>query len=84
MFAEVEESDDLYIYIGKFNGQTDFGKLVYYKEYKGLFFGHALLGDYLDKEELLCAISWVMKTADMIDDELQELFGGKRFIDIIK
>lgn len=42
---------------------------------------HLLLGDYLDKEELMYAVSGVGNSADGADDEFQKLFGGKRYED---
>ena len=44
-----------------------------------LTFSHTLLGDFLDKEELLVALEWVLGTADEVDDELQARFGGEIF-----
>jgi hypothetical protein len=43
---------------------------------------HAILGDHLDAEELVWAISAVGLTADGLDDELQALFGGQRSHDM--
>ena len=45
-----------------------------------LAFSHTLLGDFLDKAELLIALEWVLGTADEFDDELQARFGGEVFI----
>ena len=42
---------------------------------------HTLLGDYLDKDELLYAVNGVGYSADGADDELQKQFGGKRYED---
>ena len=42
---------------------------------------HLLLGDYLDKEELMYAINGVGNSADATDEQLQTLFGGKRYED---
>lgn len=44
-------------------------------------FDYALLGDYLDGPELRGALAAVAVTADELDDELQQKFGGQRFID---
>ena len=40
---------------------------------------HRLLGDYLDPEELKWAVFAPLGSADALDDELQGLFGGKKF-----
>ena len=42
---------------------------------------HTLLGDYLDKDELLYAVNGVGYSSDAADDELQKQFGGKRYED---
>ena len=42
---------------------------------------HVLMGDYLDKDELLYAAKGVAGSGDDIDDRLKEQFGGKRYED---
>lgn len=42
---------------------------------------HMLLGDYLDKDELLYAVNGVGSSTDGLDEELQKQFGGKRYED---
>ena len=44
-----------------------------------LGFSQRLLGDYLDEEELTHTVVAIAGTADILDDELQAKFGGKRF-----
>lgn len=44
-----------------------------------LFFGHTLLGDFLDQDELNWAVGAIASTADSLDDEYKDLFGGVRF-----
>ena len=44
-------------------------------------FDHALLGDYLDPDELANAVAAVALTADELDDEAVQRFGGKRYSD---
>ena len=39
---------------------------------------HSLLGDYLDVEELKTAVAAIARTADGLDDELKQQFGGDR------
>lgn len=46
-----------------------------------LTMGHTLLGDYLDEEELAAALWGVLGAADDLDDQLQQKFGGKRWVD---
>ena len=42
---------------------------------------HVLMGDYLDKDELIYAVTGVAGSADDPDDRLREPFGGKRYED---
>ena len=46
-----------------------------------LLLTHTILGNYLDTEELNLAIASVFYTADDLDDDLQDRFGGQRVID---
>ncbi len=42
-------------------------------------FSYSLLGEFLDPDELRSAVSAVAVSADTIDDEIKEKFGGMRF-----
>ena len=42
-----------------------------------LWFHTTLLGDFIDEEEVLCAVINIAGTADEMDDELKARFGGK-------
>ncbi len=44
-------------------------------------FSHTLLGDCLDAEELRTVVCAVATTADDLDDEVQDRFGGQRWVD---
>lgn len=44
-------------------------------------YGHTLLGDFLDEEELSAALWNVLGGADELDDVMQKKFGGKRSVD---
>lgn len=46
-----------------------------------LWFYYTLLGDYVDPDELKTAIGAVGSAANNLDDDLQERFGGKRYVD---
>lgn len=81
VLREVPESPACYKYVATANGRFVFGSLSA-REAGGkldLMFGHALLGEYLDPEELSSALSAVAITADAIDDEIKAQFGGVRF-----
>lgn len=47
-----------------------------------LYFDHTLLGTFLDEDELMVAFGAVITTADALDDELEERFGGKKLFDV--
>tara|TARA_B100000131_G_C17778870_1_gene476419 strand:+ start:116 stop:550 length:435 start_codon:yes stop_codon:yes gene_type:complete len=42
-----------------------------------LWFHTTLLGDFIDEEEVICAVINIAGTADDMDDELKARFGGK-------
>lgn len=44
-------------------------------------FTHALIGEYLDPPELIIPVFALLNTADAIDDEFVEKFGGVRYQD---
>jgi hypothetical protein len=44
-----------------------------------MYFVHTLLGDFLDPEELKMATFLLARTADEIDDQIKEKFGGRTF-----
>ena len=44
-------------------------------------FDHALLGDFLDPDELIGAVRDHVHTADELDDIVHDRFGGKRYTD---
>ena len=82
----VKPTPELFKWIAMEGNNTVFGHLRVMEDHPergGLFiqFRHNLLGDYLDEKELEHAIWAVLHTADAIDDELQQRFGGTRFIE---
>jgi hypothetical protein len=50
-------------------------------KHANLVFTHTLLGDYLDPEELKQAVGAIATTADELDEEIQDRFGGERWVD---
>ena len=46
-----------------------------------VIFRHAILGDYLDEDELMTSLAAVVTTADELDDEMKKQFGGRRAVD---
>jgi hypothetical protein len=82
----VKPSPALYEWIAREGGQYFFGHVVALDDTEEpgklfLLMSHTLLGDYLDEEEVASAMWGVLGSADNLDDELQQRFGGKRWID---
>jgi hypothetical protein len=76
----------VYEWVAREGGKYYFGHVTAYDDSSApgklfLMMSHTLLGDYLDEEELSSALYAVMGTADKLDDELKEKFGGKRLSD---
>jgi hypothetical protein len=46
-----------------------------------LVMAHTLLGDYIDEQELRHGVMGILSAANEWDDELQQQFGGKRWVD---
>ena len=77
---EVPPSPELYKFIATGN-RYSFGCLRC-READGkvsVIFGHSLLGDFLDPDELKMTVVVVAHTADAIDDEIVTKFGGRKF-----
>jgi hypothetical protein len=77
-------SPALYEYLATNADSYVFGHLGCHKRDDGsldVVFRHSLLGDFLDPEELKLAVGAVVGTADSLDDEVKERFGGTRFAD---
>ena len=81
---------ELYEWVSTVGASYDFGNVMIVQvedEPQGqpnkgnLWLSHTLLGDYLDPQELHWAVGAVGYNADRLDDELQSMFGGKRFAD---
>ena len=78
----VKPSPELYEHVALHADDYLFGHLSARPEDDGtiaVMFTHVMLGDYLDPEELKHAVGGVLAPADILDDELQARFGGKRF-----
>jgi hypothetical protein len=77
----VPPSPELYEYLALNANAYVFGHLGAFEDEGGMvvIFSHRLLGDYLDPEELKVAVAAVASTADEIDDEIRDRFGGRLF-----
>ena len=83
---EVEPTPALHEWIARQGGTFFFGHVVAYEDSTApgklfLTMAHTLLGDYLDEGELSATLYAMLGTADRLDDELKEKFGGKRLAD---
>ncbi len=78
---EVPPSPELFQYIATNSDSYIFGHLSAQEKDDGVMvmLTHNLLGEFLDQDELKWALYAIAKTADEIDDEIKEKFGGKTF-----
>lgn len=77
-------SPELYEWVAKHSNSYRFGHVSLVELDDGtarIDFCHRLLGDFLDPDELTVAVGAVGFTADEIDDEIKDRFGGRRFHD---
>jgi hypothetical protein len=79
---DVPLTTELYEYVALHADNYYFGSLGLWPNADNvagmLLVRHSLLGDYLDKEELIGAVRAIGATADQLDSELQARFGGTR------
>ncbi len=78
--VEVPASAELFQYVAT-RGSYPFGHLrCFEKEGKvNVYLEHALLGEYLDPEELKVALYFVAGVGDGLDEEIKSQFGGRLF-----
>jgi hypothetical protein len=77
--VDLEPSPELHEYVALHTDDWVFGHLVMsVSEGKAAVgFSHSLLGDRLDAEELHTAVAAVAVTADEVDEQIKERFGGR-------
>ncbi|MBI5518374.1 MAG: YbjN domain-containing protein [Deltaproteobacteria bacterium] len=61
------------------NQKLYFGKAYLRKD--EVWLAHNLLGDRLDREELIACVGMLAVVADHLDDELKDRYGGQRWSD---
>ena len=85
MARDVPLGPELYEWAATEGRQKWFGGVVVQKnkDEKTAFvtYDHTLLGNFLDPDELMTAVSMVGWTADDLDDMITTKFGGKRWSD---
>jgi hypothetical protein len=81
ILLHVKETPEVFEYVALHSDDYIFGHLGAARTDEGLiiWFSHALLGDYLDEEELGRAVAGMLSVADHMDNELQSQFGGDLF-----
>ena len=83
VLRELPPSGELFEYVATEGQDYYFGSMHYLPDVEGglLVLEHTLLGDFLDADELDNVVDSLVVVANRLDDELQERFGGKRFVD---
>jgi len=67
---------DLGMFLAEKNAQILFGKLCLYRDLNQVRFEHPLLGDFLNRDELVTAVKVVAASALSIGPEIQQRWGG--------
>jgi hypothetical protein len=79
VLSDVPVSEALLLRLNEVNMSLYFGKAYWHE--RAIWLAHNLLGDRVDSGELLAALGLLATVADRLDDDLQESFGGTRWID---
>jgi hypothetical protein len=84
LLLDVKETPQVFEHVALHADDFMFGHLNAVRTDDGLriFLSHALLGDYLDEQELVRAVGAMLSTGEDLDDKLQIQFGGKRFHEV--
>lgn len=75
----VRVDDELKRYLTAANNRQLFGKFVIHQERPDVLFVHALLGDFLNRAELECAVWAVGRSAEGKAAEIKRRWGGRTF-----
>lgn len=85
ILRDVRATPELFEWVARSGSDRWFGHIeVFDGDQPGtvhLLMAHTLLGDFLDEAELGHAMFGVLGSADQLDDELKQRFGGKRWAD---
>ena len=74
----VTESSILLGRLNELNCVSHFGKWAFYERERLVALEYDLLGDHLQENELMTALTTLARLADQQDDVLQQEFGGRR------
>jgi len=77
--VEVPITKELTDFLSTENLSLLFGHFALHDKEREVWFGHTLLGDFLDPEELVTALSAVARAANKYDDLIKERFGGRLY-----
>lgn len=69
--------------LNRLNCESHFGKWALYEEERVIGLEYDLLGDHLQENELMTALTMLARLADQQDDVLQQQFGGSRAFEIL-
>lgn len=72
------QSPALLARLNELNCNSHFGKWAFYSDDQLVTLEYDLLGDHLQENELMTAITRIARLADQQDDVLQKEFGGER------
>ena len=76
-------TEALTLFLASENLQTVFGHFALHADegasHGDVWFGHTLLGDFLDADELVTALSAVARAANKYDDLIKARFGGRLY-----
>jgi len=81
VLRDIPDLTDRHAILGRLNDlnvASHFGKWAYYEEQGLIGLEYDLLGDDLQDEELLTALTTLARSADHVDDRLKDEFGGLR------
>jgi len=73
---------DLTLFLLERNNELLFGKFSLDTANRAVWYEHVLLGDFLDAEELIVAVTTIAITADRYDDEVAAHGRGQRVADL--
>lgn len=72
------EDGAIHAALNDLNCASHFGKWAFYSEERLIALEYDLLGDHLQENELMTALTSLARLADQQDDVLQRRFGGER------
>jgi hypothetical protein len=72
------QTDAILATLNGLNRASHFGKWAFYDEERVIALEYDLLGDHLQENELMTALTMLARLADQQDDLLKQQFGGSR------